>query len=107
MGAGAEAAGSVAEVVAVATGGTVMMTVEAAAAAMEVAAMEVAAMEVAAVAAMEVAAVAAMEVAAVAAMTTVAVAVVTTRMAVEIAAMTIEGNYRDYRTRCVVFYKLR
>ncbi len=98
MGAGAEAAGSVAEVVAVATGGTVMMTVEAAAA-MEVAAMEVAAMEVAAVAAMEVAAVAAM--------TTVAVAVVTTRMAVEIAAMTIEGNYRDYRTRCVVFYKLR
>jgi hypothetical protein len=78
------------------------MTVEAAAAAMEVAAMEVAA-----VAAMEVAAVAAMEVAAVAAMTTVAVAVVTTRMAVEIAAMTIEGNYRDYRTRCVVFYKLR
>lgn len=94
MGAGAEAAGSVAEVVAVATGGTVMMTVEAAAAAMEVAAMEVAA-------------VAAMEVAAVAAMTTVAVAVVTTRMAVEIAAMTIEGNYRDYRTRCVVFYKLR
>ena len=89
MGAGAEAAGSVAEVVAVATGGTVMMTVEAAAAAMEVAA------------------VAAMEVAAVAAMTTVAVAVVTTRMAVEIAAMTIEGNYRDYRTRCVVFYKLR
>ena len=71
MGAGAEAAGSVAEVVAVATGGTVMMTVEAAAAAMEVAA------------------VAAMEVAAVAAMTTVAVAVVTTRMAVEIAAMTI------------------
>jgi hypothetical protein len=56
---------------------------------------------------MEVAAVAAMEVAAVAAMTTVAVAVVTTRMAVEIAAMTIEGNYRDYRTRCVVFYKLR
>ncbi len=99
MGAGAEAAGSVAEVVAVATGGTVMMTVEAAAAAMEVAAMEVAAMEVAAVAAMEVAAVAAM--------TTVAVAVVTTRMAVEIAAMTIEGNYRDYRTRCVVFYKLR
>ena len=102
MGAGAEAAGSVAEVVAVATGGTVMMPVEAAAAAMEVAAMEVAA-----VAAMEVAAVAAMEVAAVAAMTTVAVAVVTTRMAVEIAAMTIEGNYRDYRTRCVVFYKLR
>lgn len=94
MGAGAEAAGSVAEVVAVATGGTVMMTVEAAAAAMEVAA--VAAMEVAA-----------MEVAAVAAMTTVAVAVVTTRMAVEIAAMTIEGNYRDNRTRCVVFYKLR
>jgi hypothetical protein len=89
VGAGAEAAGSVAEVVAVATGGTVMMTVEAAAAAMEVAA------------------VAAMEVAAVAAMTTVAVAVVTTRMAVEIAAMTIEGNYRDYRTRCVVFYKLR
>jgi hypothetical protein len=81
VGAGAEAAGSVAEVVAVATGGTVMMTVEAAAAAMEVAA--------------------------VAAMTTVAVAVVTTRMAVEIAAMTIEGNYRDYRTRCVVFYKLR
>ena len=57
-----------------------------------------------AVVAMEVVAV----VAVVAATTTAAGAVVTTRTAaVEIADMTIEGNYRGYRARLEVLCKLR